>query len=132
MAVWACGTLPKVCLTIDPYDDDTMTTLGMMYLDGSHPEVPAYLAGQFKQMVEDYKPTFMKWDHHYGSLEEADRYDPTVTGLQSHNLAVRWSSGTHVSSKEDPTDAAAVRARRRGIAIHRHNTPPTSRRWYRV
>ena len=65
---------------IDPNDDDMMTTLGMMYLDGSHPDVPPYLAGQFKQMVEDYKPTFMKWDHHYGSLEEGDRFDPTMTG----------------------------------------------------
>ncbi|NDV60993.1 hypothetical protein G0Q06_00865 [Puniceicoccales bacterium CK1056] len=75
--------------TIDPHDDEMMTTLGMMYLDGSHPDVPPYLAGQFKQMVEDYKPTFMKWDHHYGSLEEADRFDPTMTGLQAHNKAVR-------------------------------------------
>ena len=74
---------------IDPNDDDMMTTLGMMYLDGSHPDVPPYLAGQFKQMVEDYKPTFMKWDHHYGSLEEGDRFDPTMTGLQAHNKAVR-------------------------------------------
>jgi hypothetical protein len=74
---------------IDPFDDEMMTTLGMMYLDGSHPDVPPYLAGQFKQLVEDYRPTFMKWDHHYGSLEEGDRYDPTMTGLQAHNKAVR-------------------------------------------
>lgn len=74
---------------IDPHDDDMMTTLDMIYLDGSHPEVPPYLAGQFKQLVEDYRPTYMKWDHHYGGLEEADRYDPTMTGLQSHNAAVR-------------------------------------------
>jgi alpha-galactosidase len=74
---------------IDPHDDDMMTTLGTVYLDGSNPEVPPYLAGQFKQLVEDYKPTFMKWDHHYGSLEEGPRYDPTMTGLQAHNKAVR-------------------------------------------
>ncbi|VGO20704.1 alpha-galactosidase [Pontiella sulfatireligans] len=74
---------------IDPNDDEMMTTLGMMYLDGSHPSVPPYLASQFKQMVEDYKPTFMKWDHHYGSLEEGDRFDSTMTGLQAHNKAVR-------------------------------------------
>lgn len=74
---------------IDPNDDDMMTTKGMIYLDGSHPDVPPYLAGQFKQMVEDYKPTFMKWDHHYGSLEEGPRFDPTMTGLQAHNKAVR-------------------------------------------
>ena len=74
---------------IDPNDDDMMTTKGMIYLDGSHPDVPPYLAGQFKQMVEDYKPTFMKWDHHYGSLEEGSRFDPTMTGLQAHNQAVR-------------------------------------------
>jgi|Laugresbdmm110sn_2_1035109.scaffolds.fasta_scaffold00344_4 alpha-galactosidase len=74
---------------IDPHDAEMMTSLGMMYLDGSHPDVPPYLAGQFKQMVEDYKPTFMKWDHHYGGLEEAPRHDPTMTGLQAHNRAVR-------------------------------------------
>ena len=74
---------------IDPRNDEMMTTLGTVYLDGSHPDVPPYLAAQFKQMVEDYKPTFMKWDHHYGSLEEGPRYDPTMTGLQAHNKAVR-------------------------------------------
>ncbi len=74
---------------IDPNDAEMMTTLGMVYLDGSHPDVPPYLAGQFKQLVEDYRPTFMKWDHHYGSLEEGRRYDPTMTGLQAHNRAVR-------------------------------------------
>ena len=40
-------------------------------------------------MVEDYKPAFMKWDHHYGGLEEGPRFDPTMTGLQAHNKAVR-------------------------------------------
>lgn len=74
---------------IDPNDAEMMTTLGMVYLDGSHPDVAPYLAGQFKQLVEDYKPTFMKWDHHYGSLEEGPRFDPTMTGLQAHNKAVR-------------------------------------------
>ncbi len=78
---------------IDPHDDDMMTTVGMVYLDGSHPDVPPYLAGQFKQMVEDYKPTFMKWDHHYGSLGEGPRFDPTMTGLQAHNKAVRMIRG---------------------------------------
>ncbi len=74
---------------IDPFDDEMMTTLGMMYLDGSHPSVPPYLAGHFKQLVEAYRPTYMKWDHHYGGLDEGDRYDPTMTGLQSHNKVVR-------------------------------------------
>jgi len=74
---------------IDPNDAEMTTTQGSVYLDGSHPDVPPYLAAQFKQMVEDYKPTFMKWDHHYGSLEEGPRYDPTMTGLQAHNKAVR-------------------------------------------
>lgn len=78
---------------IDPHDDDMMTTLGMVYLDGSHPDVPPHLAGQFNQMVEDYKPTFMKWDHHYGGLEEGPRFDPTMTGLQAHNKAVRMIRG---------------------------------------
>jgi len=70
-------------------DDDMVTTVGTAYLDGSNPEVAPFLTGQFKQLVEAYKPTFMKWDHHYGSLEEGPRYDPTMTGLQAHNQTVR-------------------------------------------
>ncbi|MEI8342928.1 MAG: alpha-galactosidase, partial [Verrucomicrobiota bacterium] len=70
-------------------DDDMVTTVGTAYLDGSHPDVAPFLTGQFKQMVEAYKPTFMKWDHHYGSLEEGPRFDPTMTGLQAHNKTVR-------------------------------------------
>jgi len=70
-------------------DDDMVTTVGTAYLDGSNPEVAPYLTAQFKQMVEGYKPTFMKWDHHYGSLEEGPRFDPTMTGLQAHNRTVR-------------------------------------------
>ncbi|MBF0199327.1 MAG: hypothetical protein HQL32_16555 [Planctomycetes bacterium] len=66
-----------------------ITTKGAVYLDGSNPAVGPYLAGRFAQMVEDYKPVFMKWDHHYGSLEEGKRYDPTMTGLQAHNKAIR-------------------------------------------
>jgi alpha-galactosidase len=80
---------PYVKKKVSQNDDDMMTTVGTAYLDGSHPDVPPYLAAQFKQMVEDYKPTFMKWDHHYGSLEEGPRFDPTMTGLQAHNKAVR-------------------------------------------
>jgi alpha-galactosidase len=74
---------------IDPNDDDMVTTIGAVYLDGSHPSVGPYLAGRFTQMVEDYQPTFMKWDHHYGSLEEGERFDKTMTGLQAHNKAIR-------------------------------------------
>jgi len=70
-------------------DDDMVTTIGSSYLDGSHPDVAPFLTGQFQQMVEAYKPTFMKWDHHYGSLEEGPRFDPTMTGLQAHNKTVR-------------------------------------------
>lgn len=80
---------PYVKKKVSQNDDDMVTTVGTAYLDGSHPDVPPYLAAQFKQMVEDYRPTFMKWDHHYGSLEEGPRFDPTMTGLQAHNKAVR-------------------------------------------
>lgn len=81
--------LPPSKRAIDQEDAEMVTTIGSAYLDGSHPDVAPYLAGQFKQMVEDYKPTFMKWDHHYGGLEEGPRFDPTMTGLQAHNKAVR-------------------------------------------
>ena len=74
---------------IDSHDEDMATTKGTSYLDGSNPEVAPFLTGQFKQMVEAYKPTYMKWDHHYGSLEEGPRFDPTMTGLQAHNKTVR-------------------------------------------
>lgn len=70
-------------------DDDMATTAGTAFLDGSNPDVAPFLTGQFKQLVEAYKPTFMKWDHHYGSLEEGPRFDPTMTGLQAHNRTVR-------------------------------------------
>ncbi len=90
-ASWLLSPFGKT--QIDPNDQDMITTIGMVYLDGSHPDVPPYLAGQFKQLVEDYKPTFMKWDHHYGSLEEGPRFDPTMTGLQAHNKAVRMIRG---------------------------------------
>ena len=70
-------------------DDEMLTTLGAVYLDGSNPEVAPFLAGQYRAMVEAYKPVFMKWDHHYGTLEEGPRFDPTMTGLQAHNRVVR-------------------------------------------
>ncbi len=80
---------PYVKKKVSQDDDDMVTTVGTAYLDGSNPDVPPYLTAQFKQMVEDYKPTYMKWDHHYGSLEEGPRFDPTMTGLQAHNKTVR-------------------------------------------
>jgi hypothetical protein len=70
-------------------DDEIVTTLGTVYVDGSHPEVSAFLGGRYQQMVEDYRPSFMKWDHHYGALEEGFRHDPTMTFLQSHNKTIR-------------------------------------------
>jgi hypothetical protein len=83
------AVLPPSKKAIDQEDAEMVTTIGSAYLDGSHPDVAPYIAGQFKQMVEDYKSTFMKWDHHYGALEEGPRFDPTMTGLQAHNKAVR-------------------------------------------
>ncbi len=68
---------------IDPHDEDMITTIGAVYLDGSHPDVADHLAKQFGKMARDYKVDFMKWDHHYGALEEGRRYDPTMTGLQA-------------------------------------------------
>jgi alpha-galactosidase len=66
-----------------------VTSLGTVYLDGSNPDVPPFSAGRYQQMVEGYRPSFMKWDHHYGGLEEAIRYDSTMTFLQAHNKTVR-------------------------------------------
>ncbi len=74
---------------VDANDDEMVTTVGTDYIDTSHPNVPAFLAGRYQQMVEGYKPSFMKWDHHYGALEEGVRKDSTMTFLQGHNKAIR-------------------------------------------
>ncbi|MGL5318090.1 MAG: alpha-galactosidase [Bacteroidales bacterium] len=78
---------------IDKNDDEMVTTLGTEYVDASCPGVPQFLAGRYQQMVEGYRPTFMKWDHHYGALEEGKRNDPSMTSLQAHNQAVREIRG---------------------------------------
>ena len=70
-------------------DDEMVTTIGAQYVDASNPEVPAFLSGRFQQLVEDYRPSFMKWDHHYGALKEGIRKDSTMTFLQAHNKAIR-------------------------------------------
>ncbi len=74
---------------IDLNDEEMITTLDSIYLDGSHPAVAPWLADKFGRMARDWKVDFFKWDHHYGGLTEGDRYDPTMTGLQSHNKVVR-------------------------------------------
>ncbi|MCX6327365.1 MAG: alpha-galactosidase [Bacteroidia bacterium] len=80
---------PITSKKVDKSDEEMVTTLGTVYVDGSHPEVPAFLAGRYQQLVEGYKPSFMKWDHHYGALEEGNRYDSTMTFLQAHNITIR-------------------------------------------
>ncbi|MBG7613121.1 alpha-galactosidase [Polaribacter sp. BAL334] len=75
--------------TIDINDDEMVTTIGAEYVDTSHPSVAPFLTGRYQQMVEGYNPSFMKWDHHYGALEEGKRVDSTMTFLQSHNKTIR-------------------------------------------
>lgn len=70
-------------------DDEMETTTGTVYVDGSHPQVPAFSAARYQQITEAYKPSFMKWDHHYGGMEEGKRYDSTMTFLQAHNKTIR-------------------------------------------
>ncbi len=74
---------------IDLSDEEMITTLDSIYLDGSHPDVAPWLAEKFSTMARDWNVDFFKWDHHYGGLVEAPRYDPTMTGLQAHNKVVR-------------------------------------------
>lgn len=76
-------------IKVDANDDEMVTTVGTVYVDGTHPEVPAFSAARYQQMVEDYKPSFMKWDHEYGGLEEGYRYDSTMTFMQAHNKTIR-------------------------------------------
>ncbi|WP_026777277.1 alpha-galactosidase [Polaribacter sp. Hel_I_88] len=75
--------------TIDLNDDEMVTTIGAEYVDTSHPSVAPFLTGRYQQLVEGYKPSFMKWDHHYGALEEGKRKDSTMTFLQAHNKTIR-------------------------------------------
>jgi len=70
-------------------DDEMATTVGTVYVDGSHPEVPAFSAARYQQIVEGYRPSFMKWDHTYGGLEEGVRFDSTMTFMQAHNKTIR-------------------------------------------
>jgi alpha-galactosidase len=70
-------------------DDEMETTTGTIYVDGSHPTVPGFSAARYQQIVEGYKPSFMKWDHTYGGLDEGKRYDSTMTFMQAHNKTIR-------------------------------------------
>jgi len=70
-------------------DDEMVTTNGTVYVDGSNPAVPAFSAGRYQQITEGYRPSFMKWDHTYGGLEEGKRYDSTMTFMQAHNKTIR-------------------------------------------
>lgn len=70
-------------------DDEMATANGTIFVDGSNPEVPAFSAGRYQQLVESYRPSFMKWDHHYGGLEEGKRFDSTMTFMQAHNITIR-------------------------------------------
>ncbi len=70
-------------------DDEMETTTGTVYVDGSHPSVPGFSAARYQQIVEGYRPSFMKWDHTYGGLEEGKRYDSTMTFMQAHNKTIR-------------------------------------------
>jgi len=80
---------PALSKKVAKGDDEMETTVGTVYVDGSHPAVPAFSAGRYQQIVEGYKPSFMKWDHTYGGLEEGKRYDSTMTFMQAHNKTIR-------------------------------------------
>ena len=51
--------------------------------------VPAFSSARYQQIVEGYRPSFMKWDHTYGGLEEGVRFDSTMTFMQAHNKTIR-------------------------------------------
>lgn len=80
---------PAVTKKVAKGDDEMATTLGTVYVDGSHPAVPGFSAGRYQQITEGYRPSFMKWDHTYGGLEEGKRYDSTMTFMQAHNKTIR-------------------------------------------
>ncbi len=80
---------PAVTKKVAKGDDEMETTIGTVYVDGSHPEVPAFSAARYQQIVEGYRPSFMKWDHTYGGLDEGKRYDSSMTFMQAHNKTIR-------------------------------------------
>ena len=80
---------PAVTKKVAKGDDEMETTTGTVYVDGSHPAVPGFSAGRYQQIVEGYRPSFMKWDHTYGGLEEGKRFDSTMTFMQAHNRTIR-------------------------------------------
>lgn len=80
---------PAVNKKVAKGDDEMETTIGTVYVDGSHPEVPAFSAARYQQIIEGYRPSFMKWDHTYGGLDEGKRYDSTMTFMQAHNKTIR-------------------------------------------
>lgn len=80
---------PAVVKKVAKGDEEMETTLGTVYVDGSHPAVPGFSAGRYQQITESYRPSFMKWDHTYGGLEEGQRFDSTMTFMQAHNRTIR-------------------------------------------
>jgi hypothetical protein len=80
---------PAINKKVAKGDEEMETTIGTVYVDGSHPAVPGFSAGRYQQMVEGYRPSFMKWDHTYGGLEEGKRFDSTMTFMQAHNRTIR-------------------------------------------
>jgi hypothetical protein len=80
---------PAITKKVAKGDEEMETTIGTVYVDGSHPAVPGFSAGRYQQMVEGYRPSFMKWDHTYGGLEEGKRFDSTMTFMQAHNKTIR-------------------------------------------
>lgn len=80
---------PAVSKRVAKGDDEMETTTGTVYVDGSHPAVPGFSAARYQQIIEGYKPSFMKWDHTYGGLDEGKRYDSTMTFMQAHNKTIR-------------------------------------------
>jgi len=80
---------PATVKKVEKGDEEMETTVGTVYLDGSHPAVPAFAAGRYQQIFEGYRPSFTKWDHTYGGLEEGKRYDSTMTFMQAHNKTIR-------------------------------------------
>lgn len=80
---------PAMTKKVAKGDDEMATTTGTIYVDGSHPAIPGFSAARYQQIVEGYRPSFMKWDHTYGGLEEGKRYDSTMTFMQAHNKTIR-------------------------------------------
>ena len=62
---------------------------GAKVLDGSNPAVIEWMEKSYGELARDNKIAYFKFDFINQGAKEGKRHDPTMTGLQSYNRAIR-------------------------------------------